>query len=155
MSKEFEIFHKSSPTAIAMATMTFQYDRYFILIFYRHGCFDLPIRRWVGHGNIRSYIKCGNKLDEIKSLLIQNLPSMFYHSPKLGLTTLESWSDDMLFIPNYTFVRHDRSANTSGEGIITYIHNDIPYVERENLISTYVYNQRTLKSNCAAMYHPF
>ena len=41
----------------------------------------------------------------------------------------------MLYIPNYTFVRLDRSTTTSGGGIITYIHNDIPYIQRLDLRS--------------------
>jgi hypothetical protein len=98
-----------------------------------NGCFDLPKKTkgmMIGHLNIRS-IKCGTKLDEIKA--IQKPTIHVLSLPETWLT--DSWTDDMLYIPNYTFVRLDRSTTTSGGGIITYIHNYIPYIQKLDLRS--------------------
>ena len=100
---------------------------------HENGCFDLPKKTKgliIGHLNIRS-IKCATKLDEIKALLIRK-PTI--HVISFSETWLnDSWSDDMLYIPNYTFIRLDRSSNTSGGGIITYVHNDVPFTQRSDL----------------------
>ncbi|CAB4000255.1 Hypothetical predicted protein, partial [Paramuricea clavata] len=100
---------------------------------HENGCFDLPKKTKgliIGHLNIRS-IKCATKLDEIKALLIRK-PTI--HVISFSETWLnDSWPDDMLYIPNYTFIRLDRSSNTSGGGIITYIHNDVPFTHRSDL----------------------
>ncbi|CAB4036199.1 RNA-directed DNA polymerase from transposon X-element, partial [Paramuricea clavata] len=100
---------------------------------HENGCFDPPKKTKgliIGHLNIRS-IKCATKLDEIKALLIRK-PTI--HVISFSETWLnDSWPDDMLYIPNYTFIRLDRSSNTSGGGIITYIHNDVPFTHRSDL----------------------
>ncbi|CAB3981424.1 115 kDa [Paramuricea clavata] len=98
---------------------------------HENGCFDLLKKTKgliIGHLNIRS-IKRANQLDKIKALLIRKHT---IHVISFSETWLnDSWPDDMLYIPNYTFIRLDRS-NTSVGGIITYIHNDVPFTHIES-----------------------
>lgn len=85
-----------------------------------------------GHLNVRS-IKSGTKFDEIK-LNLQQQPII--HLMCFTETWLkETWSDEMLAIPNYSFTRKDRINTTRGGGLICYIHNSIPFSERSDLIS--------------------
>ena len=55
----------------------------------------------------------------------------------------------MLVIPNYSFVRCDRSSNIRGGGIITYIYKDVLYSPRHDLIT------QTVESTCIEIKLPF
>ena len=91
------------------------------------------------HLNIRS-IKAGTKFDELKAILLQR-PTV--HIISFSETWLDdSWTDDMLAIPNYSFVRCERSSNIRGGGIIAYIHKDVPYTPRQDLTT------QTVESTC-------
>ena len=113
------------------------------------GGFNLPKKLQspiIGHLNIRS-IKAGTKFDELKAILLQR-PTV--HIISFSETWLDdSWTDDMLAIPNYSFVRCDRFSNIRGGGMITYIHKDVPYSPRHDLTT------QTVESTCIEIKLPF
>jgi len=46
----------------------------------------------------------------------------------------ESWCNEMLSTPNYSITRKDRTNSTRGGGLICYVLNSVPAVERSDLI---------------------
>ena len=99
------------------------------------GFFDLcvPIKGLIiGHLNIRS-IKAGNKLKELKLLLLQK-PTV--HILWLSETWLnECRSDKMFAIDDYSLVRRDRSSGGQGGETAIYVHSSITYHVRNDLIT--------------------
>ena len=87
----------------------------------------------IGHLNIRS-IKAGNKLEELKLLLLQK-PTV--HILSLSETWLlnECWSDKMLAIDDNSLDRRDRSSGGQGGGTAIYLHSSITYCVRHDLIT--------------------
>ena len=83
----------------------------------------------IGHLNVRSII---DKIDEIRLIISKT---------KLDLLCIsETWlhekiNDNMINVPGYTIVRHDRNSNKRGGGVCIYVRSNMSFTCRDDLIN--------------------